>query len=93
MADALSRRYTIINTLSSKMLGFEFIRDLYVSDSDFGSVYSVCEHAAFQKFHKHDGYLFRETKLCVPNCSLCDVLVHESHCGGFDGIFWGAKDI
>ena len=61
------------------MLGFEYIRDLYVSNSDFGNVYFVCKHAAFQKFHKHDGYLFRENKLCVPNYSMHDVLVHESH--------------
>lgn len=58
VANALSRRYALINTLSSKMLGFEFIRDLYVLDSDFGNVYSVCEHIAFQKFHRHNEYLF-----------------------------------
>ena len=39
VVDALSRRYTLINTISSKMLSFEFIRDLYVLDSDFGNVY------------------------------------------------------
>ena len=87
VADALSRRYTLINTLSSKMLGFEFIRDLYVSDSDFSNVYGACEHAAFQKFYRHDGYLFRENKLCVPICSMREILVRESHCGGLMGHF------
>ncbi len=68
-----------------------FIRDLYVSDSDFGNVYFVYEHAAFQKLHKHDGYLFRENKLCVPNCSMRDIFVHELHYGGFDRSLWGCK--
>ncbi|KAJ8767539.1 hypothetical protein K2173_017608 [Erythroxylum novogranatense] len=63
IADALSRRYTLISTLSSKLLGFEYIRDLYASDSDFGNVFDACEHAAFQRFYRHDGYLFRENKL------------------------------
>ena len=47
----------------------------------------MCEHSAFYKFHKHDGYLFRENKFCVPNCSMRDVLVHESHCRGLMGHF------
>lgn len=81
VADALSRRYTIINTLSSKMLVFEFIRDLYASDSDFGNVYSVCEQVAFQTFYRHDGYLFRENKCCVPNCSMHDIFVLNHNVG------------
>jgi hypothetical protein len=45
-------------------------------------VYIVCDKAAFGKFYKHDGYLFKESKLCVPNCSMRELLVHEAHGGG-----------
>jgi hypothetical protein len=31
----------------------------------------------FGKFYKHDGYLFKESKLCVANCSM-----REAHGGG-----------
>ena len=31
------------------------------------------------KFFGHEGFLFRENKLCVLNCSLCDLLIRESH--------------
>ena len=36
---------------------------------------------------KHDGFLFRENKLCIPNCSVRDLLVRESHGGGLMGHF------
>jgi len=28
-------------------------------------VYIACDKAAFGKFYKHDGYLFKESKLCA----------------------------
>ena len=39
------------------------------------------------KYFRHDGYLFWENKLYVPNCSLRDLLVKESHEGGLMGHF------
>ena len=71
VADALSRRYALITLMDSKLLGFEFIKYLYMSDVDFG-----------EKYFQHDGYLFREGKLCVPQGSVRNVLVDEAHSGG-----------
>ncbi|XP_042465804.1 uncharacterized protein LOC122048280 [Zingiber officinale] len=58
VADALSRRYTLISTLGSKFLGFEDLEELYVNDADFTDIFKVCEKGAFDKFYIHDGYLF-----------------------------------
>lgn len=39
VADALSRRYSLIITLNAKVLGFEHIKDLYLNDIDFSNVF------------------------------------------------------
>jgi hypothetical protein len=46
VADALSRRYALLSMLDTKLLGFEYIKDLYVQDSDFGDVFNACEKVA-----------------------------------------------
>ncbi|RDX80273.1 hypothetical protein CR513_39199, partial [Mucuna pruriens] len=38
VANALSRRYALLTSLQTKLLGFEIIKDLYVNDSDFGQL-------------------------------------------------------
>ena len=91
VADALSRRYTLLSVLSSKLLGFEYIKNLYVGDVDFGNVYVACEQGAFNSFYRHEGYLFKGNKLCVPRCSMRELLVLESHCGGLMGHFGVSK--
>ncbi|KAJ9702790.1 hypothetical protein PVL29_004498 [Vitis rotundifolia] len=70
VADALSRRYALVSTLNAKLLGFEYVKELYANYDDFASVYGACEKAAFGKFYRLDGYLFRENRLCVPNSSV-----------------------
>ena len=42
MADALSRRYALVSTLNAKLLGFEYVKELYTNDDDFASVYGAC---------------------------------------------------
>ena len=91
VADALSRRYVLISTLDAKLLGFEHIKELYPLDQDFSEEYASCEKAAHDKFFRHEGFLFRENKLCIPNCSIRDLLVRESHGGGLMGHFGVAK--
>ena len=79
MVDALSRKYALISTLNAKLLGFEDIKELYVNDPDFANVFNACEKVLFGKFYRHDGFLFRENKLCVPNSCLRELLVREAH--------------
>ena len=93
VADALSRRYVLISTLDAKLLGFEHIKGLYLIDQDFCEEYRNCQEKAMGKFFRHEGFLFRENRLCVPNCSLRDLLVRESHGGGLMGHFGVAKTL
>jgi hypothetical protein len=70
VADALSPRYALLATLDAELLGFEHSKELYVEDHEFCEEYRACETIASDKFFRLDGFLFRENKLCVPNCSM-----------------------
>ncbi|KAL4387197.1 hypothetical protein GQ457_09G017570 [Hibiscus cannabinus] len=62
VADALSRRYSLITTMHAKVLGFEHIKDLYLTDVDFAEIYAQCNKGSSNKFYLVDGYLFRLNK-------------------------------
>uniref|UniRef100_A0A2N9GZ68 Retrotransposon gag domain-containing protein n=1 Tax=Fagus sylvatica TaxID=28930 RepID=A0A2N9GZ68_FAGSY len=47
VADALSRRYVLLTSMSAKMLGFEYVKDIYTNDADFSDVYKACDKASF----------------------------------------------
>ncbi|OMO57573.1 Integrase, catalytic core [Corchorus capsularis] len=87
VADTLSRRYVLLSMVDSKFLGFEFIKELYASDAYFGEIFKACEKFLFGKYYKHNGFLFKESRVCEPTCSLCFVLVRELHEGGLMGHF------
>ena len=77
--DTLSWRYALLKTLNTKLLRFNYIKELYLDDNDFGSIYDECKVSTKDRFFRHDGFLFKENKLCVPNCSMCELLVREAH--------------
>ncbi|XP_051148684.1 uncharacterized protein LOC127263617 [Andrographis paniculata] len=79
VADALSRRYGLLTLLESKLMGFAFIKDIYVNDVDFSDIFGKFATHGFGDYYLHDGYLFRVNRLCVPRCSLRDVLMVEPH--------------
>ena len=93
IADALSRRYALLNYLDVKLLGFAYLKELYADDSDFGEVYKLCVQGAYDRYYQQDGFLFRENKLCIPQGSTRNLLVHEAHSGGLMGHFGIAKTL
>ncbi|WZY69553.1 hypothetical protein YC2023_001793 [Brassica napus] len=87
VADALSRRYTLLSALETKLLGFEFIKDLYASDQDFKEIFRKCPKVAYGKYFQNSGFLFFDNRLCVPQCSLRELFLREAHGGGLMGHF------
>ena len=92
VADALSRKSVLLNRLDVQVPGLESLRDLYANDHDFVSPYAHCKDGkGWDKFHIHDGFLFRANKLCVPESSVRLLLLQESHAGGLMGHFGREK--
>ena len=88
VADALSRRYTLLSSLSAKLLGFEHIRELYASDVDFSDIFVTCDTGASRDdYFVFRGFLFKKDKLCIPRCSIRELLTKEAHGGGLMGHF------
>ncbi|KAF8097476.1 hypothetical protein N665_0288s0009 [Sinapis alba] len=87
VADALSRRYALIATMEAKVLGVEFIKELYKNDPNMGEVFISCTTKANGKLYIHEGFLFRDMQLSIPQCSLRDLVIREAHGGGFMGHF------
>ncbi|KAL4318375.1 hypothetical protein GQ457_18G009610 [Hibiscus cannabinus] len=93
VADALSCRYVLLNYLDSHLIVLSYIRDLYATDPDFGERFSSCEKGADAKFYQHDGYLFKEGRICIPQGSMREVLIREAHEGGLMGHFGVTKTL
>ncbi|KAA3457133.1 Transposon Ty3-I Gag-Pol polyprotein [Gossypium australe] len=93
VADALPRRYTLLTTLDSKLLGFHYMKELYIGDDDFRNIYATCENGSFKKFYRYEGFLFKENKLCVPQGSIRELLVLEVYSGGLLGHFGISKTL
>ena len=70
--------YALISTLDAELFCFEYINELYTDNHYFNIEYQACERSAIGKYFRHNGYLFRNNKLFIPNCSLRDFLVRKS---------------
>jgi hypothetical protein len=84
----------LITQLDTKVLGLESVKTLYANYSNFKESFSKCiVGKGWDKFYVHDEFLFRTNKLCIPACSIHNVLLQEAHAGGLAGHFWCKKDI
>jgi len=91
IADALSRRYTLLSQLDCRIFGLQSIKEQYALDPDFKDVLLNCrEGRTWNKFMISDGFLFRANRLCIPVGSVRLLLLQEAHGGGLMGHF-GAK--
>ncbi|GJW38497.1 RNA-directed DNA polymerase, partial [Tanacetum coccineum] len=89
VADTLSRRRSLVTT----MKGLETFRDLYQDDPKFKEAWNMCDVGTFQQFSKHDGFLFKGMRMCIPLSSLRESVIVESRAGGLAGHFGRDKTL
>ena len=71
VADALSRRASLLTILAQEVVGFELLKELYEHDAEYEELWGKCnrKHPSAD-FHIRDGYLFKGDRLCIPCSSL-----------------------
>ena len=47
VVDALSRRAFLLATISTKVVGFDYLKDTYAVDEDFGGIWARCNNKEF----------------------------------------------
>ncbi|CAA7012879.1 unnamed protein product [Microthlaspi erraticum] len=85
VADALSRRHALLATLQVTVLGFSSLPELYPADPFFGKVWPDAQAGLSPDFFVLDGFLFRGSQLCIPECSLRLQIIKEIHTEGHVG--------
>ena len=78
----------LLQQLDVQVSGLDSLCDVYANDPSFAPHYAKClTHTTWEQYYIKDGYLMRANKLCIPESSLCLLLLQESHGGGLMGHF------
>ncbi|WZZ83832.1 hypothetical protein YC2023_104404 [Brassica napus] len=85
VADALSRRHSLLTTMHTRVLGFETFADLYKTDDFFAKVLIDVQLGISDDYALVNGFLFKGLRLCVPDCSLRLQIISELHNEGHVG--------
>lgn len=85
VADALSRRHTLLSSFYASVLGFVSFVELYMIDPFFASIYKDTEEGLNDSYSIHEGFLFWDLRVCVPECSWHLHIIRELHNEGHVG--------
>lgn len=73
MADPLSRREALLNTLTITTTSLESLKPEYLSDAKQGPIYMALESGTnieYPDYSLKDGFLFWHNQLCLPATSI-----------------------
>ncbi|GJW17389.1 transposon ty3-I gag-pol polyprotein, partial [Tanacetum coccineum] len=83
----LSRKTTLLVSISSEVLGFDSIKELYSIDEDFGNIWIKLKNKQHRgEIFLLDGYLFNGNRLCIPKTFFKSQLVKDIHAKGLSAL-------
>ena len=88
VVDALSRVSLVMQEIKISTLGFENLIAIYKEDVDFKDIHASYENlvthnrSQWLDYMLQEGFLFKNSKLCIPRCSMRENLIQEKHSGG-----------
>lgn len=91
VANALSWRVLLLNTLSREVVILESMKELYEEDVYIGEAWRSCkapwsvDRTIFLDYHIQEGFLFKDQQLFIPQGSMRSNLIKELDGGGLDG--------
>ncbi|KAA0050434.1 uncharacterized protein E6C27_scaffold175G00240 [Cucumis melo var. makuwa] len=86
VADALSRKETLLTVLFVEITALNHLPMLYETDEDFGEIWSHCiAYIHDRDYHLVEGFLFKGDQLCILYTSLREALIKKAHSGGLAG--------
>ena len=85
VADALSRRHTLLSSCHTTVTSFASLSNLYPTDPFFSRVLREVESDITDEYTLQDGFRFKGMRLCVPECSLRLQIISELHNEGHVG--------
>lgn len=88
VADALSRKASLLTLLSGQVIAFDHLPTSYENDTDFHAIWHKWQqHVHCDDFQIMDGFLFKGDRLSIPHTSLRETLIKDLHVGGLAGHF------
>lgn len=93
VADALSRRPSLLSSVTIHVPGLDSWKHLYVDDPDFQAAWSHTSTSVWGLFTRRVGLLFKGSQVCVPQSSFRAAIILESHTGGLSGHFGRDKTV
>ena len=85
VADALSRRYSLITSMHAKILGFEMLKSMYENDIDFSDIWKLCEKHGKMIFINKMGFYLKGIN-CVFHLVPCENCLLENL---MEVVLWG----
>ena len=85
VADALSRRRTLLGRMAVEVPGFSSFSALLEDDPFFSTILARVRAGERTEYVLQEGFLFKGNQLCIPDCSLRTQIIQELHNEGHVG--------